>query len=76
MRIAQARSEAGLSLEVAAAALDLTEQAFAALEQGDQRVSAVVLANLSRLFGHTIGWFYEGLPGQSAFDSATKSSSV
>ena len=76
MRIAQARSEAGLSLEAAAAAIDLTDPAYAALEQGDQRVSAFVLANLSRLFGRTIGWFYEGLPGQSAFVGAPKSSSV
>lgn len=76
MRIAQARSEAGVNLDEAAAALEMSKADFAALEAGDQRVSAFRLARISKYFGRSIGWFYAGLPGQSAFDSSLRSSSI
>ena len=76
LRIAQAWSEAGISLEQAATALDLSTTDFAELEAGDERISAFRLARISVFFGRSIGWFYAGLPGQSAFDLKSKSSSI
>ncbi|MEM9570352.1 MAG: helix-turn-helix transcriptional regulator [Pseudomonadota bacterium] len=76
MRIAQARSDSGVSLDEVAAALEVSVAEYAALERGEQRVSAFVLANISRLFGRSISWFYEGLPGQSVFKRGAKPSSV
>lgn len=76
MRIAQARSDSGISPDAVAAALELSVADYGALERGEQRVSAFVLANLSRLFGRSISWYYEGLPGQSVFNRDAKPSSV
>jgi transcriptional regulator with XRE-family HTH domain len=76
LRIAQARSDAGVSLDEAAAAVDMSTADFAALEAGEARISAFRLASISKYFGRTIGWFYAGLPGQSAFDAKSNSSSV
>lgn len=76
MRIAQARSDSGVSPDAVAAALEVSVADYDALERGEQRVSAFVLANVSRLFGRSISWFYEGLPGQAVFNRGAKPSSV
>lgn len=71
-RIAQARQDAGTLAHAVAEQLDLPVSTYHGIERGERRVSALDLARISRLFGLPIGWFYQGLPGQSAFDRSAK----
>ena len=75
-RMAQARKQAGLSYQAVAEHLEMPVSAYLAIEQGERRVNALLLARISRLFGLPIGWFYQGLPGQDSFARPIKGSSV
>lgn len=75
-RIAIARRDADMEAEAAAIRLEMSTTAYQALERGERRVSALMLARVSRLYGRPIGWFYEGLPGQSGFTRPAQGSSV
>lgn len=75
-RIAQAREIKRLSVEQIATSLNLSIRDYSAMERGDRRVGAFELAQLSGILGKTISWFYQGLPGQKAFERNPKSSSV
>ncbi|MEO1554203.1 MAG: helix-turn-helix transcriptional regulator [Pseudomonadota bacterium] len=75
-RIAEARERVGMLAPAAADELGLSVSAYQALERGERRVSALILSKISRLYGLPIGWFYEGLPGQSAFAHSAKPSSI
>ena len=75
-RIAEARQQAGMVVSEMAELLDVPISTYQAMEQGEHRISAFVLARLARFYGLPIGWFYQGLPGQSHFDQVPKGSSV
>ena len=49
-----------MSQERLAAALDRTPQQLQKYERGDNRISASVLYEASKVLGAPIGWFFEG----------------
>lgn len=71
-RISMAREENGVQLKKLACAMGVTDRELSAIEQGQMRVSAVVLARAAINLDRTIGWFYEGLPGQLVFEQGSK----
>ena len=75
-RIATARQSADMDAAATAAALELSVADYRALERGERRVSALIVARIARLYSLPIGWFYDGLPGQSAFIQVAKSRSI
>lgn len=75
-RIAEARQRAGMIARAVAEELELPLSTYQAMERGERRISALVMAKVSRIYGLPVGWFYQGLPGQSSFDRSVKGSSI
>ncbi|MFJ4436936.1 helix-turn-helix domain-containing protein [Streptomyces sp. NPDC088923] len=61
-RVAEARSERGLTQEQLASALAMERSALAKIETGNRRISAVELVALARELGHRVEWFVEEPP--------------
>ena len=68
-RIATARRDAGLDLAELAKAINVSQAELISMEQGQVRIRAIDIARMSRQLGQSIGWFYDGLPGQTPFDA-------
>ena len=75
-RIVEARQSSGLSAAAAAEAIEKSGSEYAAIERGEVRIRAIILARLGRLFGRSVSWFYQGLPGQEVFEKTTGAKSV
>ena len=66
-QIQHARLAHGVSKADAAASLRLSVAEYTQLERGVERIRASDVSRLAHLFGVSVGWFYEGLPGQAMF---------
>jgi len=58
-RLREARKEAGLSQEAAAAALGLYQKYISKVETGERRLDPIELQELAELYGKEMGWFLE-----------------
>ena len=71
-RITLAREENGLELDHLALAMGVSSQEMSEIEDGLVRVRASILARSAVNLNRSIGWFYDGLPGQAVFDRGSK----
>ena len=58
-RLREARKEAGLSQEAAAARLGVRQKYISKIETGERRIDPVELAELAELYGKSIEWLLE-----------------
>lgn len=71
-RITLAREENGIELVELASAMGVSSRELAEIEDGRIRVRASILARSAVNLNRSIGWFYDGLPGQALFDRGSK----
>lgn len=71
-RITLAREENGVELDQLALAMGVSNQELSEIEDGRVRVRASILARSAVNLNRSIGWFYDGLPGQAVFDRGSK----
>jgi transcriptional regulator with XRE-family HTH domain len=75
-RIRMRRIECGLSQEKLAASLNLTFQQVQKYEKGTNRVGSSRLQKIADTLQTTVGYFFDGAPGQHATDPAPDSVSA
>ena len=71
-RIGVAREESGVERLDLAAAMGVSDHDLSAIEFGQVRIRASLLARAAVRLNRPIRWFYEGLPGQAVFDRGSK----
>lgn len=67
-RMSQAREASGLDRQEMASQIDIEVAKIAGMEDGQLRVSALVLARVAGALETPVSWFYRGLPGQDVFE--------
>ena len=67
-----AREENGIELDQLASAMGVSSLELSEIEDGLVRVRASILARSAVNLNRSIGWFYDGLPGQAVFDRGSK----
>ena len=67
-RISAARRALGRSEAEVAEAIEVPIETFKSMEAGTIRIKAIYMSRLSSELGQPLKWFYQGLPGQDAFD--------
>ncbi|MEO1358817.1 MAG: hypothetical protein AAFU81_00610 [Pseudomonadota bacterium] len=67
-RIAAARHALGRSEAEVAEAIEVSVVDYKSMEAGTIRIKAICMSRLSTELKQPLKWFYQGLPGQDAFD--------
>ncbi len=67
-RISSARRALGRSEADVAEAIEVSVEDYKSMEAGTVRIKAIYMSRVSSELRQPLKWFYEGLPGQDAFD--------